>query len=168
MVGGIKNNVVEWHTGTCHHCGVYCVPADRKCADCGVQVHDQCVQLHNDRCDMCSLNVPSSTLCALCECEDPVCLREDATDRLLRKVVCFGRTWSVALVNDEELLAEQGYIFVEGFFEQEVVYDPLLLPHSGKYRMFARSKHDDRFLVSDPSGGAHLVRIVSFPGLTES
>jgi hypothetical protein len=158
MVGGSKNTIVEWHTKTCHHCGVYGIPANNHCKECNISAHDQCITFNDGLCDMCQLNVSQMTPCILCGQSDPVNLRDDSTDRLLKKVVCFGRTWTNA-TNDsydieqshvQQRLEAQGYIFVNGVFEEHVIYDPRTLPHAGKDKMFARSKNGDTFIVSDP------------------
>ena len=95
-VGGLRNRVVEWHADACQHCGAYAPPANARCVDCGVRVHQQCIEFTDGRCDLCRLGVPETTRCALCEVEDPTPRREDDTDRLLKAVLGFGRTWSWA------------------------------------------------------------------------
>lgn len=159
MVGGRHNVVVEWHTDTCQHCGAYATPADRRCTQCQVQTHSQCIPTNEDgRCDMCTHQLDEATaLCALCERVDPPLVRPDSTDRLVKQVVCFGRTWThpgvMNLLEDEAHLQQEGYLFLEEYIDETKTYDPRVFPGEGGHKMCARSScgPDGRLVVSEPT-----------------
>ena len=93
IVGGVRNQVVEWHPDACQHCGVYAEPAESTCRMCGIRVHSRCVTFWGGQCDICRHNVDNETRCALCEQEDDDECWKDATDRLVKVGIGWGRTW---------------------------------------------------------------------------
>lgn len=129
LVTGHCNEIVEWHPDACQHCGFYGVPADSKCSACGIRTHAECVPFAGGLCDACLHAVEAP--CALCGREDPSCGRDDATDRMVKKVVYFGRTWTVGTPDGTYELVED----LHGVDLQDFFFMPQDLPHRGARKM---------------------------------
>lgn len=172
LAGGPSNRVVEWHPRACQHCGDHSVAANDKCVSCSISVHTSCVSFisqrgqvaahQNDMCDMCvhEMSTPlsvrtttttTSTTCALCLTPDPDVTRPDSTDRLVKKILCYGRTWRRVPHNDIEALSVHGYyrIYDESIEDAPAVHDVSTLWEHGSRPMFV-VKSSGCILVSDP------------------
>ena len=95
-VGGARNEVLREHPNTCHHCGFYPVPVDRRCVECGIQYHAACgpPMSARGRCEICEgggrRKFPSCFLCDVpCDVDAPA----TSTDRLSLRIVYHGLCW---------------------------------------------------------------------------
>lgn len=148
MVGRHRNRVVEWHSKACQHCGVYGIPADSTCKRCQISTHSQCLEFREGLCDMCYEDVDEDIQCCLCQQPDNWD-RPDSTDRLTKRVVCFGRTWTEVQYAIEDL-ASQGYIpvVIDERIEENTLFDVDKLPMTGTRKMV--TTQDGKVFTSDP------------------
>lgn len=103
IVGGRDNLIVQSHPWNCHHCGYAALQPEQACTECGVQAHLGCVFFEDGKCDGCRLGV-SSDRCVLCERSDDEELSMHSTDRFVKYVVMWGRTWTRGSTRRRELV----------------------------------------------------------------
>ena len=82
-----NDKIPECHDQLCHHCGYLGTELQDVCEDCGLQTHTECYCMLDDKCHVCTTDLPKDTtlaedpadrkeilrkmLCALCQQEDP-------------------------------------------------------------------------------------------------
>ena len=97
------------------------------------------------------VDVHSSTTCCLCNVPDPAVTRSDSTDRLVKTVLCYGRTWRRTLDVNVDVLVANGYALVddERVRPTPVVHDLVHMWEQGSVPMVV-VEADGAVLVSEP------------------
>lgn len=154
------SHVVERHPRMCHHCGFHGTVPENVCVDCGIQTHAGCYDMVGGKCDMCTNGLDHKAVCALCLQPDKDAEEEskDATNRLSKRLVHWGRTWSRIDVPSDVLGDDYLTLTADGPWAAVVrklgedptsTFLPTELPQRGNKKMVATVGEDEVYL-SDP------------------
>lgn len=147
LTNGCHNRTVRDHASTCHHCGML-VGEVRTCRSCGVRAHPECVDFADDECDACRLDLHDH-VCAVCGMPDTADAVQCGTQRLIKCVVYYGRTWREGSDPDALFVSSDHDVALKLAEDPTAVFHPDELPCEGAERMMTRTA-DGVAYVSNP------------------
>ena len=93
----------------CQHCGIISNGPIRKCKKCAIQVHESCLSLNNELCDLCFYDLDPMTRCMLCDREEEKEVDSCSRSRIPFVVVGFGRQYTEVPSDTHESWQDRGY-----------------------------------------------------------
>ena len=93
----------------CQHCGIISNGPIRKCKKCSIQVHESCLNLNNELCDLCFYDLDPMTRCMLCDREEEKKVDSCSRSRIPFVVVGFGRQYTEVPSDTPVSWQERGY-----------------------------------------------------------